>query len=1479
MKRMLPALLKLLLVLAAVSHGTATFCDITENKASVQCYGALGQSVSIHPLNTSFKMNELIVRFQDKEFFRYKEKNKTPDGTCQNRCQLMKNGTLRLDHVKKSDSGIYAINAFNETGKNKLKINISLTIQDPVSRPALSQLCLSHGEIRASCSSTGEDPQYSWTLNNSLLDGGVAFLSNETQTIILRRNVSGSITCIASNRVSSENTTQELHKCQGTATFCDITENKASVQCYGALGQSVSIYPLNTSFDIVELKVVFQGKEFLQYKEKIKPSDGTCQDRCQLMKNGTLRLDRVMKSDSGIYTINEFDKDGTHKRKRIISLTIQDPVSPPALSQLCLPHGEIRASCNSTGDPQYSWTLDDRPLDGRVAFLSDETQTVILRRSVSASITCTASNRVSSEHTTQELLKCPGTATSCDITEDKASVQCYGALGQSVSIYPLNTSFKIDMLEVFFQGKEFFRYKEKTKTSGGTCQNRCQLMKNGTLRLDHVMKSDLGIYTIKTFDDTGKIKLRRNISLTIQDPVSPPALSQLCLSHGEIRASCNSTGGDPQYSWTLNNSPLDGGVAFLSNETHTVILRRNVSGSITCTASNRVSSENTTQELLKCPDPVSPPALSQLCLSHGEIRASCNSTGEDPQYSWTLNNSPLDGRVAFLSNETHTVILRRNVSGSITCTASNRVSSENTTQELHKCPGTETFCDITETKALVQCYGALGRSVFIHPLNTSFEIDESEVFFQGKEFFRYKANRPPYNRTCQNRCQLMKNGTLRLDRVMKSDSGIYTIKTFDGNGTHKLNRNISLTIQDPVSPPALSQLCLSHGEIRASCSSTGDEPQYSWTLDDRPLDGRVAFLSNETHTVILRRDVSGSITCTASNRVSSEHTTQELLKCPGTATFCDITETKASLQCYGALGQSVSIHPLNTSFKIEELQVFFQDKEFFRYKEKTKTSGGTCQNRCQLMKNGTLRLDHVMKSDLGIYTIKTFDDTGKIKLRRNISLTIQDPVSPPALSQLCLSHGEIRASCSSTGEDPQYSWTLDDRPLDGGVAFLSNETQTLILRGNLSGSITCTASNRVSSERTTQELHKCPGTATLCNITENKALVQCYGALGRSVFIHPLNTSFVVFFQDKEFFRYKEKIKPSGGTCQNRCQLMKNGTLRLYFAMKSDSGIYTIEAFDDMGISKLKRNISLSIQDPVSPPALSQLCLPHGEIRASCTSTGEDPQYRWTLDNSPLDGRVAFLSDENRTIILGRNTSGSITCTASNRVSREHTTQELLKCPGTTTFCDITENKTLVQCSVALGQSVSIYPLNTSFKIDELVVSFQGKEFFRYKEKAKTSGGTCQNRCQLMKNGTLRLDRVMKSDSGNYTIQAFDDNGITKLKITISLTIQGIEKDVVLFVVLGVCLLLMVLLLGTYCLYKKKQKQAATSQRSLVDRCEDPQELVYCQVQVVKKKERPKKQEQDPQVVYGEVKVSGDSKAVRRTPNEQADTIYSGIRT
>ncbi|KAI1898475.1 hypothetical protein AGOR_G00072730 [Albula goreensis] len=125
--------------------------------------------------------------------------------------------------------------------------------------------------------------------------------------------------------------------------------------------------------------------------------------------------------------------------------------------------------------------------------------------------------------------------------------------------------------------------------------------------------------------------------------VSPPVLSQHCTSHGEIRVSCFTQGEDPEYSWTLNDHPLD-----------------------------RV--------------PVSPPVLSQHCTSHGEIRVSCFTQGEDPEYSWTLNDHPLDRGVTFLSNETQTVILSRNISGDLTCTARNLVSTANTTQKVLTCP-------------------------------------------------------------------------------------------------------------------------------------------------------------------------------------------------------------------------------------------------------------------------------------------------------------------------------------------------------------------------------------------------------------------------------------------------------------------------------------------------------------------------------------------------------------------------------------------------------------------------------------------------------------------------------------------------------------------------------------------------------------------------------------------------------------------------
>ncbi|KAG9339827.1 hypothetical protein JZ751_022505 [Albula glossodonta] len=91
---------------------------------------------------------------------------------------------------------------------------------------------------------------------------------------------------------------------------------------------------------------------------------------------------------------------------------------------------------------------------------------------------------------------------------------------------------------------------------------------------------------------------------------------------------------------------------------------------------------------------------------------------------------------------------------------------------------------------------------------------------------------------------------------------------------------LNLSSPAPVSKPVLSQLCLPHGELRVSCSSEGDVSEYSWTLGSTPLNRSVAYLNDKTNVVILRKNISGDLTCTARNNISQSARTIQLSTCP-----------------------------------------------------------------------------------------------------------------------------------------------------------------------------------------------------------------------------------------------------------------------------------------------------------------------------------------------------------------------------------------------------------------------------------------------------------------------------------------------------------------------------------------------------------------------------------------------------------------------
>ncbi|TWW54074.1 hypothetical protein D4764_0236800, partial [Takifugu flavidus] len=174
-----------------------------------------------------------------------------------------------------------------------------------------------------------------------------------------------------------------------------------------------------------------------------------------------------------------------------------------------------------------------------------------------------------------------------------------------------------------------------------------------------------------------------------------------------------------------------------------------------------------------------------------------------------------------------------------------------------------------------------------------------------------------------------------------------------------------VSLSAPVSTVRLMSECLSQGEKRMSCSSVGDSPQYSWTLDgDTLTDDQLLSGNNETNEIILKQTVSGRLVCLVRNHVSEASVTEMISTCA--------------------------------------------------------------------------------------------------------------PVSTVRLMSECLSQGEKRMSCSSVGDSPQYSWTLDgDTLTDDQLLSGNNETNEIILKQTVSGRLVCLVRNHVSEASVTEVISTC----------------------------------------------------------------------------------------------------------------------------------------------------------------------------------------------------------------------------------------------------------------------------------------------------------------------------------------------------------------------------------------------------------------------
>ncbi|KAG7484529.1 hypothetical protein MATL_G00050460 [Megalops atlanticus] len=109
---------------------------------------------------------------------------------------------------------------------------------------------------------------------------------------------------------------------------------------------------------------------------------------------------------------------------------------------------------------------------------------------------------------------------------------------------------------------------------------------------------------------------------------------------------------------------------------------------------------------------------------------------------------------------------------------------------------------------------------------------------------------------------------------------------------------------------------------------------------------------------------------------------------------------------------------------------------------------------------------------------------------QNKSYYSSNPVQADSIPVLSAPWGDEGILLYGRGHASEYSWTLEHKPLDGSVAYLSDEKDTFILKRNVSGALMCTARNRVCSSPTTVQLSPCPAPVT-CRLRNGTEVLIC----------------------------------------------------------------------------------------------------------------------------------------------------------------------------------------------------------------------------------------------------------------------------------------------------------------------------------------------------------------------------------------------------
>ncbi|KAM4795701.1 matrix-remodeling-associated protein 5 [Rhinophrynus dorsalis] len=441
----------------------------------------------------------------------------------------------------------------------------------------------------------------------------------------------------------------------------------------------------------------------------------------------------------------------------------------------------------------------------------------------------------------------------------------------------------------------------------------------------------------------------------------------------------------------------------------------------------------------------------------------------------------------------------------------------------------------------------------------------------------------------------------------------------------------------------------------------------------------------------------------------------------------------------------------------------------------------TMDGRIMLYENGTLLIKETTFSDRGVFKCVASNVVGADSLTVRLHIAALPPIIKQERNEnisLPQSHS-IYIHCSAKGApSPSIRWVLFDgtqvRPsqfVNGNVFVFPNGT--LYIR-NISqkdnGKYECIAANIVGTARRAVilDVKKYSSNAKITASSPQKTDVT-YGSTLR------LDCSAAGDPWPRILWRLPSKrLVDSFFSFDSRIKTYANGTLLIYSVTEKDAGDYLCMARNKLGDDYvvLKVNVMMKPAKIQYKNDVDHKVIYGGDLKVDCIATGvPNPDISWSLPDGSMINNVMQSDDSgirtrryvvfnNGTLFfneVGMKEEGDYTCYAVNQIGQDEMRVSVKVVAETA----IIKNKTFSIVNVPYG--------------DVVTVSCEAKgepvPTITWLSPANRPIPTLSDKYQVYRDGTLLIQKVQRSDSGNYTCVAQNTGGEDKKIVQIQVNV------------------------------------------------------------------------------------------------------------